>query len=131
MSPQSISLTWEDQEAFRHDLVLRHPWAGELEVCEHFGKGRRGAGHCVSPAFLSILPAAAWAVVQAEGGEPQPVSQGMDKMLHSLKAKSSSKSPAGQRQNHNSTMLCWILRRPICPRVLECLAAGQSEQHGE
>lgn len=42
----------------RCDMVLRHPWAGELEVCEQFGKGRSSAGYCVSPAFLSILPAA-------------------------------------------------------------------------
>lgn len=40
-------------------------------------------------------------------------------------AKFPSKAPVRQRQNHKSTMLCWILRHPICPRVLECLAEGQ------
>lgn len=125
-APQSISLPWENGEASSHDLVLRHPWAGELEVCEHFGKGRRDAGRCVSPAFLSILPALARLWCKREGGEHQPISQGMNKPFHSLKAGFSYKAPAGQRQNHKFTTRSWVLRHPTCPfKILKCLAEGQ------
>lgn len=57
--PPSASLTWEDGEACGHGAVLGRPWARELEVCGHFGKGRRGAGVLHQPGFLKH-PSCCW-----------------------------------------------------------------------
>lgn len=71
-------------------------------------------GSCVSPAFLSILPAAGDAAAQVLRWRAWAPFLG-DGEASSLKARFPSKAPAGRRQNHNLTILGWSSRHPASP----------------